>query len=70
MNGNTDVMIANYLTILGNPELSKKMDTSVLLAMQQAVAIYTAKTSKDYVDEYKREQEAKQRTEEVTKLFK
>ena len=66
MNENIDVRMSNYLTILGNQELRKNFDSEVIRAMETAVAIYTAKTARDYIDNYKNNQ----KIEETNKLFK
>ncbi len=66
MNENIDIIMSNYLAILGNPELRKNFDPSVIHAMESVIAIYTAKTSKAYLEEYK----ASSRLEEVGKAFK
>ncbi len=52
MQENLDVRMNNYLTILGNPSLSRNFDPNVLRTMEQAVAIYVSKTSKEYVAAY------------------
>ena len=57
MNDNIDIMISNYLTILGNPELRQKIDGSTLRAMETAVAIYTSTTAVKYINTYQKKQE-------------
>ena len=70
MNENIDVRISNYLTILGNQELRNKIDSNIVRAMESAVAIYTATTTRRYLDEYRSHQEESERREQITGMFK
>ena len=70
MNDNIDIRMSNYLAILGNPKISMNFEPEVIHAMEKAVAIYAATTSKEYLEEYKRQQEARAKIEEVKNLFK
>lgn len=57
MNDNIDIMMSNYLTILGNPELRQKIDGATLRAMETAIAIYTSTTAVKYINTYQKKQE-------------
>ena len=70
MNENIDVRMSNYLAILGNPEMSRNFEPAVIHAMEKAVAIYTATTSKAYIEEYMSHKKAQEKVEEVSRLFR
>ena len=69
-NGNIDVRISNYLTILNNKEMCNAIgDRNAVYAMQEAVAIY-AKGAIKMVNDYKREQAVNQQMEQVNNMMR
>ncbi len=70
MEENIDIRMANYLAIIGNTEMRKNFEPSVIHALEKSVAIYAATTSKVYLEEYKRKQDAQAKVEEISKMFK
>jgi hypothetical protein len=53
--GNIDIRMANYLTVVSNPEkYSFYYDSETFNNMRKALKIYYATTSRDYVQEYTR----------------
>ena len=69
-NENIDLMIANYLNILSNPNIFGKLDSQTVHNMQSAVAIYSDVTARKYVEAFKRQQAIEAQQEEVNKLFR
>ena len=68
MNENLDVRMSNYLAILSNPNIQKNFDSNTILAMQEALAIYTATTAVKYVQDYKekvRQSQEQQQAQEI-----
>ena len=68
-NTNIDVRMSNYLAILGSAEMRKNFDPDVVRLMEQSVAIYAATTSKEYIDDFKKKQQAEEKREEVVRAF-
>ena len=62
--------MSNYLAILGNPEMRRNFEPAVIAAMEKAVAIYTATTSKAYIEEYMRQKKSQEKEEEVSSLLR
>ena len=69
-NENIDVRMSNFLTILGNQNLSKNFDPVVVRNMERAVAIYAATTSQKYVEDYAKQQKATETKEQVNSMFR
>ena len=54
---NIDIRMSNFINILFNPELKRKMPQQAILAMQEAISIYSSTTAIEYVNKYKKQQE-------------